>query len=384
VTFRDGQGLRTGCAVRIAGIDAGRVVAVDLDDSEGSLRARARIAIPTSLAKKLKQDVKITIQPSLTGQTRVNIVSSGKSGVSLAPGHVVEGVESTFFDPILEQVGLGPVERNHISHAVAELRKTVDATSPRIREIVGTLQQTANGLHESSEAARPHLEASAAQAEELIRRLNAVAPAIESTLVRVESASSQADKFLAENRAGLGATIASVRDLTATVQDMTLKNRVRVEQMLVNLDGTRSRADRALYNADMLISQGLQMVTKNRPDVERTVTNVRDATDWADKLVQKLYANPFVLSPLYKPTPEDIRVQVVYDSAQVFTKGAQELNDAIKRLESMQAQASTPTQQQQVEQLRRGVLAATEKLTETSQLLAESLKRPTAPNVRRR
>jgi phospholipid/cholesterol/gamma-HCH transport system substrate-binding protein len=384
VTFRDGQGLRAGCAVRVAGIDAGRVVAVDLDDSEGSLRARARIAIPTSLARKLKQDVKITIQPSLTGQTRVNIVSAGKSTVALAPGHVIEGVESTFFDPILEQVGLGPVERNHISHAVAELRKTVDATSPRIREIVGTLQMTANGLHDSSEAARPHLEASAAQAEELTRRLNAVAPTIESTLVRVESASAQADRFLADNRANLGATIASVRDLTATVQDMTLKNRVRVEQMLVNLDGTRNRADRALYSADLLISQGLQMVTKNRADVERTVTNVRDATDWADKLVQKLYANPFVLSPLYKPTPEDIRVQVVYDSAQVFTKGAQELNDAIKRLESMQAQSSTPSQQQQVEQLKRGVLAATEKLTETSQLLAESLKRPTAPNARRR
>ena len=76
------------------------------------------------------------------------------------------------------------------------------------------------------------------------------------------------------------------------------------------------------------------MVSTNRTDVERTVTNVRDATDWADKLVQKLYANPFVLSPFYKPTPEDTRVQVVYDAAQVFTKGAQELNDSIKRLDA--------------------------------------------------
>ena len=32
---------------------------------------------------------------------------------------------------------------------------------------------------------------------------------------------------------------------------------------------------------------------------------MRDATDWGDKLVQKIYANPFVLSPFYKPTPED-------------------------------------------------------------------------------
>src|SRR5438874_2701306 len=55
VTFRDGQGLRAGCAVRVAGIDAGRVVSVDLDESEGSLVARARLAVPASLASKLKQ-----------------------------------------------------------------------------------------------------------------------------------------------------------------------------------------------------------------------------------------------------------------------------------------------------------------------------------------
>ena len=46
------------------------------------------------------------------------------------------------------------------------------------------------------------------------------------------------------------------------------------------------------------------MLTRNRADIERTIANVRDATDWADKLVQKIFANPFVLSPFYKPTPE--------------------------------------------------------------------------------
>jgi phospholipid/cholesterol/gamma-HCH transport system substrate-binding protein len=90
------------------------------------------------------------------------------------------------------------------------------------------------------------------------------------------------------------------------------------------------------------------------------------------------------LSPFYKPTPEDTRVQVAYDTAQVFTKGAQELNDSIKRLDALQARATTPAEQQQVDQLRRGVYAATEKLAETSQLLAESLRKPASPNTRRR
>ena len=78
------------------------------------------------------------------------------------------------------------------------------------------------------------------------------------------------------------------------------------------------------------------------------MTNVRDATDWGNKLVQKIYTNPFVLSPFYKPSNDDLRVQAIYDTAQIFTKGAQELNDAIKTLESVQAQVKTPEQEQEV------------------------------------
>ena len=93
------------------------------------------------------------------------------------------------------------------------------------------------------------------------------------------------------------------------------------------------------YQADLIAGQAIQIMTRNRVNMERTVSNVRDATDWGDKLVQKIYANPFVLSPFYKPTPEDIRVQTVYDTAQVFTKGAQELNDLVKTLDALQSAA---------------------------------------------
>src|SRR3954452_19182118 len=68
VVFRDGQGIRVGSPVRVAGIAAGRVVAIDLAEVDGALRARVRIGLPTALAAKLRQDVKITVQASLTGQ----------------------------------------------------------------------------------------------------------------------------------------------------------------------------------------------------------------------------------------------------------------------------------------------------------------------------
>jgi phospholipid/cholesterol/gamma-HCH transport system substrate-binding protein len=384
VYFKDGQGLREGTSVRIAGIDAGRVQDIDLVDHEGFLQARVRITLPVHLARKLRQDVKITIQPSLTGQSKVNIVNSGHSAVALVPGQAVQGIESSFFDPILQQAGLGPVERNHLSHTIAEIRSTVDAVTPRVRLILGSLQATTDGIRESADAIRPAIETTAGQIQDISKKLNAASPRIETTLARVESVSTQLDGLLEENRASLRDTLSTVRDLTATAQDTLVKNRPRVEQMIANLDGTRARADRLLYQADLIAGQGVQIVTKNRADLERTITNVKDATDWADKLVQKIYANPFVLSPFYKPTPEDTRVQVVYDTAQVFTKGAQELSDMVKTLEAMQARASTPAQQQEVIQLRRNIQVVTEKLNQTSQLLAEALKKPQTPGRVRR
>ena len=259
------------------------------------------------------------------------------------PGQVVQGVESTFFDPILEQVGLGPVERSHLSHTIAEVRQTVDAVGPRVRQILGTMQETAVGLRESADTIRPGRRVDGGPRRGPDAADQRQHPKIEAALTRLDTLTQQADSLLAENRPNLQATLASVRDLTATLNDIVAKDRVKVERLLDGLDVTRApRRPRALPGRPDRRARRSRSSTRNRADIERTVANVRDATDWADKLVQKIYANPFVLSPFYKPTPEDIRVQAVYDTAQVFTKGAQELNDTLKTLDAMQARAATP------------------------------------------
>src|SRR5262249_49341777 len=215
-------------------------------------------------ANRLKQDVKVTIQASLAGQSRVNIVSSGRSAVPLVPGQVVHGVESTFFDPVLEQVGLGPVERSHLSHTIAEVRQTVDAVGPRVRQILGTLQETAVGLRDSADSVRPRVEATVGHVEELTRRINASAPQLEAALGRLDTLTHQAEGLITENRPNLQATLASVRDLTATVNNIVAQDRGKVERLLDGLDTTRARADRVLYQADVISDQTLQILTRNR------------------------------------------------------------------------------------------------------------------------
>jgi phospholipid/cholesterol/gamma-HCH transport system substrate-binding protein len=384
VIFRDGQGIRVGSPVRVAGLDAGNVVDLDLVEVEGALRARVRISLPSNLVKKLRQDVKVTIQPGLTGLSHVNLMATGKSTVALVPGQSIQGVESSFFDPIIEQVGLGPVERSHLSHTIAEVRQTVDAIGPRLRQILSAFQETSGNIREMSDSIRPSIESTVSHVEDLSRRISTASPKIEAALARLDTITRQGELILEENREPVRSSMASVRDLTVSLNDVVAKDRVKAERLLDRGDMALARADRVLYQADIIAGQGVQILARSRAEIERSVSNVRDATDWGAKLVQKLYTNPFVLSPFYKPSSEDLRVQAVYDSALVFTHGAQELLDAAKTLESMQARAYTPEQRQEILQLQQNVRAITDRLNQTSALLAEGLKRPVEERKRRR
>ena len=186
VVFRDAQGIRIGSPVRVAGLDTGNVVDVDLVEVEGTLRARVRISLPAALVKKLRQDVKVSIVPALTGMSHVNVLSTGRSAVALVPGQSIPGVETSFFDPIIEQVGLGPVERGHLSHTIAEVRQTVDSIGPRLRQMLGSLQETTTNLREMSDSIRPAVESTVGHVEDLTRKLNDNSPRIENIIDRAE------------------------------------------------------------------------------------------------------------------------------------------------------------------------------------------------------
>lgn len=374
VVFRDGQGIRVGSPVRIAGLDSGNVVDLALVEVEGSLRARVRLSLPAPLLKKLKQDVKVTISPGLTGMSHVNIVASGSSDVALVPGQTVQGVESSFFDPIIEQVGLGPQERNHLSHTIAEVRQTVDAVGPRVRQILGAFEDASVNVKDLVDALRPPVEQTVEHVEGLTRRIGATSPQIEAAIKRIDVLTALVETLLLENRENVKLTLASVKDVSESAKDIVTTKRPQIDRTIDNVDMLVARGNRVMYQADTLVGQGVEIVTAGRGDIERSIANVRDATDWADKLVQKIYTNPFVLSPFYKPNNEDLRVQAVYDTAQIFSKGAQELHDAAKTLDAIAAKAGTPEQQQELQKLQQRVLSLTEGLGRTSQALAEGLK----------
>jgi len=379
VIFKDGQGVRVGSAVQIAGLTSGRVEGVDLVEIDGHLRARVRMTIPESLAGKLKQDVKIAIKASLTGQTMVNIISSGSSAMELVPGQVVVGTETSFFDPIMEQIGLGPGERHNISHMIAEVRKSLDALLPRVEASVASLEETAGTLKDTTATVRPNVERTVAQLEQSVTKIQEVFPKVDASLAKVDHFVSTADTLLSESGPDVREAVAGARGLLINADQLLAEQRPNIAKTVSNLDNTRIRADRVLYQAEILTSQGVDVMNKSKANIERTAANVRDATDWGDKLVQKIYSNPFYLSPFYKPTAQDIQAHAYFDSAQAVIVGAKELHDTVKTLETMRAAARTQEEAAAIDQLYAKAAGMSEKLNQTMSRMADGLQPASMP-----
>ncbi len=202
VVFRDAQGLRVGSPVRVAGLDTGNVVDLDVvENVDGTLRAKVRISLPAKLVKKLRQDVKITVQPALTGMSHVNIVSSGHSSVPLVPGQEpIVGVETSLFEPIIDHIGLGVNERTDIRHMIAAIREIVDAAVPRVKQSLASLEETSSNIKEMSDTVRPAVEATVGEIEDMAKRIRANTPRIESVLARADEMTGQLQGIVAENR----------------------------------------------------------------------------------------------------------------------------------------------------------------------------------------
>lgn len=375
VDFRDAQGLRPGCAVRVAGLDAGRVIGVRLVEDDGRLLARARMSLSKELFDRLKQDVRVTVQSNLTGQTLVNVLGTGQSDVPLVAGQPVRGIETSLFDPVLEQVGLGAPERKNLSRTIEEVSQTVDAAGPRLRQILESLEHTAEGFRDTADAVRPVIESTA-------QRIEKSAPKVDEALDRINSLTNHADLLLGENRGVVNTVLKRVDNLIAHTDSVIVDDRKKVEDLLDGFAMTRQRLDRVLYNADVVASQSASLLTQRRADIDRIVTNVRDATAWGDKTIQKVYSNPFVLSPLYKPNNEDIRAQATFDAAQSFTMGAKEYHDVVKTIQSMQSKTANAADRQKLDQLYQQAATMSQQMNSLQQQIADGL-RTNAPPGRR-
>ena len=224
--------------MRVAGLDTGHVVDVNFVEVEGSLRARVRLSLPVSLVKKFRQDVKVTISPALTGMSHVNIVSTGRMGVALVPGQLIPGVETSFFDPIIEQVGSGPRRAKPLEPH--DRRSTPDGRFHRAPGAAGTRLAPGHSVEPARvdriDPAAPRIDRRQCRGTDPAHQHQS--PQIRVLAGTVDDLAGQTQAYLSDNRENVRMSVTSVRDLTASMNDIVAKDRVKVERLLDGLEVT--------------------------------------------------------------------------------------------------------------------------------------------------
>ena len=171
VVFRDAQGIRIGSPVRVAGLDTGNVVDVDLVEVEGDApRQGADLAAghPGQEAAPGREgldpagaDRHEPRQRRLDGPVergaRARAVDPGRRDVVLRPDHRAG------------RPGPRSSATTSATRSPRSARRSI-RSGPRLRQILGSLQETTTNLREMSDSIRPAVESTVGQVEDLTKR----------------------------------------------------------------------------------------------------------------------------------------------------------------------------------------------------------------------
>jgi phospholipid/cholesterol/gamma-HCH transport system substrate-binding protein len=232
--FGDVRGLVDGAPVRIAGLPAGEVTEIALDE-HGMPVVRMRLDAP--LHEGARAAVRLA---SLSGENNRYVALADGAGPELADGAVLALADTRSpveFDEALQ--ALGPRERADLKAVLGGLRA---ATAGRGEALAVTLERSARTLAGAADAAR---------------QVTADGPALR-TLVR---ASAQVSSALADGRGRLGAAARSVSELLHT----TATESAAVGATVAALPGAFDGAGAALAETRRAIAPLRALVRAARP-----------------------------------------------------------------------------------------------------------------------
>jgi ABC-type transporter Mla subunit MlaD len=161
-------------------------------------------------------------------------------------------------------------------------------------------------------------------------------------LGELERGVAEAGAILKENRPAVRQTMASVESVTRQMDGELLAavqhelNRDDPASLLGKLHGSMDRINTSLDNVVTITDTGRKLVVMNRPLVQSTLENLKEASDQAKALVLEIVLHPW---RLLQPPEGEIKKHDAFVAAQHFAEAAIRLNDAATRLEAVVAAA---------------------------------------------
>lgn len=250
--FRRVAGLEKGSAVNYAGFQVGRVKSVRVDQERADT---LRVVLTVDEDVRLPRGTVATIDAPMFGSTSLDLKPGDPAGgwledgaelaseepfnltaamrkVESLVGKVEEtvGVLSENLEGATEQVKsvlasveqlLGEENRDHVGSLLAGADEMMEEMRPQVREVMAKIDSALTKLDQATDAARKTLERAQGLVEDNREDLERIVENALAALEKARSSMDNVDGILAGQRGNLEETIASLREASANMVELT-------------------------------------------------------------------------------------------------------------------------------------------------------------------
>lgn len=334
-------GLKPGSGVRIGGLNVGKVTQVEIVQSESETRTRALFTLPVEY--QLKDGAQIALQSGLIGtQVNLNITSLG-TGSPLKENDVVNGSPSP------------------LALAIRGLGQASDEIVPMVRDIrhvtvpkVNTAIDNASTAFVTANETAARFKITADQATELVNHVRSkIDPAFARYDLMADNAAGAAANFrdiFGDSKKDFRETMANVNAITTNMKDklpgIADKVSATLDSFKSTLDNTGTllvKVQRIADNAESATAALRSILVGNRTRIDDIIKSVAITSTNLENASAEIRRSPWRL--LYKPKPNEVANQNLYDTARQFADGSRKLQDAAATLHDTLNDPSAPPEQ---------------------------------------
>ncbi len=205
---------------------------------------------------------------------------------------------------------------------------------------------------------------------------------VHASLDELDAALVEARLMLSENRPVVRASLAQIQRMSTTLGEQVVPavaaqfDPTRSDGLLSKLHAGLDSLQRSLDHVETITAEGRRLVVLSRPQLERTIENVKQASERLNTGIQELMLTPWRIFPPL----EGVRRQIeVLEAARRFAEAASYLDDATRKMDALLSASSDQTRllatPEELESLRSSLKAAFERFESAEDYFWQQLKR---------
>lgn len=356
--------LKAGSPILLSGaIDVGRVTGLELQEIEVDTPRGKQPELVVVVRCEINRNLKLyegvqftTDQPAVGGGASLVILDVGEVGRELDESRPIWGAAPQSLASAISTLSRRLLAPGGLVDQIEYLLSDAKEGSPvfKISQSLGDLNAITDSLR-TQLTTREH-QTLIAKIHGMLDDLSSVTTAlrtqtlrddgtmlskVHALLDRLDTSLVQLNEMLAENRPLVKSTITNLDAVTSSLAQQLTPAFVREldrgddSTLIAKLHKSMDRLNDSLANVVEMSDQGRRLVLLNRPAVDRTIENLKEASEQLRIGVQELLLSPWKL--FQPPAPGERERVDAFTAARRFAEAAAYLNDAATRLEAVVA-----------------------------------------------